>query len=309
MSQIVTLTLNPTVDKSSTVEHVVAERKLRCSEPEYHPGGGGLNVARAVAHLGGDALAYWTCGGAIGQLLKDLLDAESISHQPIEISEMTRENLIVFENSSEQQYRFGMPGAALREEEIQNCINQLTELNPLPDYLVLSGSLPPQVDKGLYARLAEAIPESCRVILDTSGEPLQRGLEASVYLVKPNMHELEQLAGQEIKSDSQIREVAESIIEENKAEVVVTSLGSGGVVFTTSERHEVIRAPMVKIRSKVGAGDSMVAGIVHALSQQKPIGEAVRYGVAAGSAAVETEGTELCRKENTERLFREIMER
>ncbi len=306
MPSIVTLTLNPAVDKNSEVQQVVAERKLRCEEPEYHPGGGGLNVARAIAELGGDVAAYWTCGGAIGQLLRQLLDDEEVAHTPIEIEAQCRENLIVYERSSELQYRFGMPGAPLKPDEIEACIDMLRAIDPPPDYLVLSGSLPPGVDDALYAKVASAMPSSCRVVLDTSGVPLQHGLDAPIYLVKPNMRELGQLAGQEVKDDSQIRDVACSLIDQAKVEAVVTSLGSGGAVLTTADEHRHVRAPTVSIRSKVGAGDSMVAGLVLALSQGKLLADALRFGVAAGSAAVMTGGTELCRREDAERLFREM---
>lgn len=306
--KIVTLTLNPTVDKNCSVEQVVAERKLRCGRPTYHPGGGGINVARAITELGGEVAAYWPCGGAIGELLRQLLDEECVEHYPIAIRAMTRENLIVFEQSSEQQFRFGLPGATLTDEEIESVLELLRADDPPPDYLVLSGSLPPDVDEDLYAQIAKSMPESCRVILDTSGQPLRYGLESLVFLIKPNMYELEQLAGRTIEDDAQIREVARSLIGEGKAEVVVTSLGSGGAVLTTTDEHEQVRSPTVKIRSKVGAGDSTVAGTVFALSQGKPLADAVRYGVAAGAAAVMTEGTELCRRQDTDRLYKEMME-
>ena len=110
MASIITLTLNPAVDKSCSVEHVRPEDKLRCHNVQHHAGGGGLNVARAVAKLGGNALAFWTCGGALGELLRIVLDDEGIDHRPISIADMTRENVIVSEESSNQQYRFCMPG-------------------------------------------------------------------------------------------------------------------------------------------------------------------------------------------------------
>ncbi len=306
MPSIITLTLNPAVDKNSQVQQVVAERKLRCEPPVHHPGGGGLNVARAITELGGDVEAYWACGGAIGQLLSQLLDEEHIVHHPLSIDAQTRENMILFERSSEQQYRFGMPGPSLTADEIRTCLDTLLAIEPPPEYLVLSGSLPAGVDEALYARVAEAMPASCRVVLDTSGTPLQRGLETPLFLLKPNMRELGQLAGRPVEDDSQIRNVARSLIDQGKVEVVVTSLGSGGAVLTTAETHRHIRAPTVNIRSKVGAGDSMVAGLVLALSEGKPLADAMRFGVAAGSAAVMTGGTELCRRENTERLFRKM---
>jgi len=307
MPQIVTLTLNPCVDKTSSVQQVVAERKLRCTKPIYHPGGGGINVARAITELGGDCTAYWPCGGEMGELLRQLLDTEKIEHHTIPIGAMTRENLIVFEEASEKQYRFGMPGAELTRHEVQSCKKLLQAIDPPPDYLVLSGSLPPGVDKSFYAEIAKTMPAECRVILDTSGEPLKLGLETPLFLIKPNFHELEQLAGTTIEYDAQISEVAHSLIEAGKVKVVVTSLGSGGVMLTTADDHQHLRSPTVKIRSKVGAGDSMVAGIVFALSTGRGILDAVRYGVAAGAAAVMTEGTELCRRKDVERLYEEMM--
>lgn len=306
MKQIVTLTLNPALDKNCAVDQVVAERKLRCDVPYYHPGGGGLNVARAIAELGGQANAYWTCGGAVGQLLSQMLDHETVEHYPLNIAAMTRENLIVYERSSERQYRFGMPGAKLTDEELEKCIERLAAIDPAPEYLVLSGSLPPGVGEETYARVASRMSSTCCVVVDTSGPALKRGLETPLYLIKPNMRELGQLAGRAIERDAEIRDVALSLIDAGKVQIVVTSLGSGGAMVTTTEEHEHIRAPTVRIRSKVGAGDSMLAGIVFALSQGKSAANAARFGVAAGSAAVMTEGTELCHRADVERLYGEM---
>jgi 6-phosphofructokinase 2 len=141
------------------------------------------------------------------------------------------------------------------------------------------------------------------VILDTSGPPLRQGIEGGVYLIKPNIRELSELAGKDRLEDAELREVARGLIASGKVHVVVTSLGSAGVVMVTEQHCENIRAPTVKVRSKVGAGDSTVAGIVLGLAQETDILDAVRLGVAAGSAAVMTEGTELCRREDVWRLY------
>jgi len=308
MSEIVTLTLNPTIDKSVSVDRVVAEHKLRCSAPRFEPGGGGINVTRAVNKLGGTARALWTRGGATGELLEQLLDAEDIDHYPLPVAGLTRENLIVDETVSDQQYRFGMPGEALRDEELQDCLTRLGRLDPVPDYLVLSGSLPPGAPIDTYARIARAVPEGSRVILDTSGEALRQSLQERLFLIKPNLRELGQLAGRELEDDTDIREVARGLIGEDRVTVVVTSLGAGGVTVTTADAHHHVRAPTVPIRSKVGAGDSTVAGIVLALARGKTILEAVRFGVAAGAAAVMSAGTELCGRDDTERLYGQISE-
>lgn len=306
MPRIVTVTLNPALDKSCSVDQVVPERKLRCGAPTYHPGGGGINVARAVAELGGEVAAYWACGGAIGGLIGQLLDERGIEHYPIAIGAMTRENLTVYGESSGQQFRFGMPGGTLRDEEIRSFLEALGGGASPPDYLVLSGSVPPEVDEGLYTRIMRMMPDSCRVILDTSGAALRLGLGAKPFLIKPNLRELSQLAGRSIEDDVQIREFTRALVRQERAQAVVTSLGTGGAVLTTTDGYEHVSAPTVKIRSKVGAGDSMVAGIVFALSTGRTIPDAVRFGVAAGAAAVMREGSELCGRHETERLYEEM---
>lgn len=306
MTRLITMTLNPAVDKSCHVDQVVPERKLRCRDVRYDPGGGGLNVARAVKELGGEVVAYWMGGGPTANLLSDLLDEIGLNHERLPIQALTRENLIAYEESSGQQFRFGMPGAVPTATEIESVLYQFQAIDPPPDYCVLSGSLPPGVDEDLYAQISRSLPSSCRVILDTSGRSLQRGLESPVFLIKPNIGELGELSDEPIESDEQIHEVAGKLIAEGKTQVVVTSLGSGGVALTTSDLREHIRAPTVKIRSKVGAGDSTVAGIVLGLSQGKDLSDAVRFGVAAGSAAVMTDGTELCHRKDTEQLFRQM---
>lgn len=303
MAAIVTLTLNPAVDKNTAVPHVRPEKKLRCEMPEFHPGGGGLNVARAIAKLGGSALALWTCGGHSGRLLADLLDEEQIEHQPLPVAEATRENLIAYERQSGQQFRFGMPGARLSEQEMQQCLDSVAALDPAPEFLVLSGSLPPGVPTSFYAQVAHAAPSSARVILDTSGPALLEGAEQGLFLIKPNLAELESFAGREIKDEGDVAVLSRQLIDAGRTQAVFTSLGSAGAVLVTADTCLRVHAPTVHIRSKVGAGDSMVAGIVLALQRGESLTSAARFGVAAGTAAVMTEGTELCRREDTERLY------
>jgi len=308
MSKIVTLTLNPCVDKSSAVSQVMAERKLRCESPRYEPGGGGLNVARAVKKLGGEANALWTCGGVIGDLLRELLDEEGAAHDPIPVRGLTRENFIVQEAESGQQYRFGFPGARLEEQEQEGVRTRIAGLDPTPAYLVLSGSLPAGVPDDFYAKVARSAGGAARIVLDTSGAALTRGLEAPVFLLKPNLTELSDLAGRAVREDEAIREASRELVRDERAQVVVTSLGSAGAVLVSKDFEERISTPTVPISSKVGAGDSTVAGMVLALSRDEPLERAVRFGVAAGAAAVMTPGTGLCRREDTERLYQHLLE-
>jgi len=304
MQRVVTLTMNPTIDKSAKAPRVAAGQKLRCESPRHEPGGGGVNISRAIGRLGGQSLALYPAGGAIGGMLESLLDQEGVAHRPVSIQEMTRENLMIFDQSTDEQFRFGMPGPTLTEEEWQACLRELSELDPRPDYVVGSGSLPPGAPEEFYARMARLVREmGGRAIVDTSEGPLRKAAEEGVYLLKPNMRELGQLAGREIEGESDQEAVARRIVESGKAEVVVLSLGAAGVLLATEKEMERLRAPTVPIRSKIGAGDSMVAGIVLALARGEALHDAVRFGVAAGSAAVMTPGTELCRRSDTERLY------
>jgi len=306
MAKIATLTMNPAVDLSCISSHVTPDEKLRIFDVKREPGGGGLNVARVIVELGGDCLALWTCGGLNGQMLRELLDLEKINHQPLPIGEMTRENITVQEQDTNRQFRFVMPGPCITDKEAEHCLQHVRNLSPAPDYLVLSGSLPPGVRDDFYARAVSAASEKTRIVVDTSGPALHQALEAGVFLIKPNLRELGELTAQRITDDSQIGQSAREIIESGGAEIVVTSLGAGGAVLVAGDRTEFVRAPTVPIRSKVGAGDSMVGAIVYGLADGMPVSDAVRLGVAAGAAAVLTPGTRLCRREDVERLYDEM---
>ena len=307
MPQIVTLTINPALDKSTEVEHVVPDRKLRCDSPQWQPGGGGINVARVVQRLGGSPLAVYPAGGPQGEMLRDLLDEEALAQEVVSIDGLTRESFAVREKASNQQYRFSVPGPTLSESDWQRCLAALHDLAPAPDYVVLSGGLAPGVPADLYGQVAEwARKRHTRVVLDTHDEPLRQGVEAGVYLVKPNLRELRQLTGQDLEGEEEQRQALRRIVEEDGARYVVLSLGAAGAVFAGPKGTERLRAPTVTIRSKVGAGDSMVGGIAWALAQDYSPLEAARFGVAAGAAAVMTPGTELCHGDDAVELYEQI---
>jgi 6-phosphofructokinase 2 len=222
----------------------------------------------------------------------------------VPIAGLTRESLAVREKASSQQYRFSVPGPVLTKKEWQACLDLLQNLDPAPEFVVLSGGLPPGVPDDFYGRMALwARQRGTRVILDTHHEPLKRAVDAGVFLVKPNLRELRQLMDKDLADEEAQLEAIRQIVETEGAQYVVLSLGAAGAVFAGPGGVEEIRAPTVTIRSKVGAGDSMVGGIVWALSQDRAPLEAARFGVAAGAAAVKTQGTELCHREDTLELY------
>jgi 6-phosphofructokinase 2 len=304
---VTTLTMNPAIDESTAVPYVLPDQKLRCRPPRYEPGGGGINVARAIRKLGGDALACFPVGGPGGELLKRLLEAEGVSQEPLPIAGWTRENLNVFEEVSGRQFRFCKPGPTLRGEEWAALLEGVYQRRPLPDFLVASGSLPPGVPADFYARLAARARErGIRIVLDTSGEALTRAVSGGVYLLKPSLREFQTLTGERDLDEPALARAAGTAIERGWCEVLVLSLGAAGALWRTATEWGRLAAPTVRVRSGVGAGDSMVAGIVLSLARGRPLREAVRFGVAAGAAAVMNLGTELCHLEDAERLYHQV---
>ena len=300
---IVTLTVNPCIDESVTVDQIVPDRKLRCGPPCYEPGGGGINVARAIRRLGGEALAIYPAGGAAGDLLRALLAAEGIPQRPLPITGWTRENFNVWEETTGHQFRFVLPGPELVASEQETCFAELELLNPFPRYLVASGSLPPGVPSDFYARVARLTRErGGRFVLDTSGEAARAALQAGVFLVKPSLREFQHLTGLADAEEPHLVSESKRWIEAGRSQVVVLSLGAAGVLGVSAKSVERLPSPTVPVRSTVGAGDSMLAGIVLRLQQGLPLCEALRFGVAAGAAAVMNPGTELCHRADAERL-------
>jgi 6-phosphofructokinase 2 len=288
---------------------MVPEHKLNCEPPKVEPGGGGINVARGLRRLGLAARAVFVAGGPPGEYLSQLVAEEGIEGQPVPVAAWTRENLTVVDHATNQQYRFGMPGATLTDEEQAQVLAQLAALTPAPDVLVASGSLPPGVPPEFMGRLARwARGAGIKLVVDTSGEALQCAVNEGVYLLKPNLSELSRLAGvQELDSES-AAQAAQALIAQGKCEIVVVSLGPNGACLVTRDGQDYIPAPAVKKRSTVGAGDSLVAGMVFALSQGRPVHEAARMGVACGTAATMNPGTELFHPADAERLFQWLLQ-
>lgn len=300
---IVTVTLNPAVDVHTGVAEVVPDRKLRCRAPTYDPGGGGINVARAVHRLGGDALACFPCGGAAGELLRGLLTAEGVRQLAIPIAGTTRENLNAREDATGRQFRFCLPGPTLDPTEWHTVLARVAALRPAPAFLVASGSLPPDVPVNAYAELARvAAALGSRFVLDTSGEPLRRALGSGIHLLKPSRRELLDMVGRPACDDAELPDVATGVVARGWCDVLVLSLGADGALVVGPELRQRLTTPPVAVASGVGAGDSMVAGIVLALVEGRTLAEATRRGVAAGAAAVMNPGTELCHRDDVERL-------
>jgi 6-phosphofructokinase 2 len=242
-------------------------------------------------------------------VLSQLLDQEGLVHIPIPSIKWTRENFAVTERSTDRQYRFGMPGSVIPEEEWKYTLMKLEKTRPTPEFIVASGSLPQGVPDDFYARVATIAKDmGAKLILDTSGEALKKAAGIGVYLLKPNADELADMAGKEDLSPEELEAFAQQLVREGLCEVMVVSLGAQGAILVTKD--EVFRAapPHIKPKSTVGAGDSMVAGMVHTLAQGWPLADVLKYGVAAGTATAMSPGSELCQKEVVDNIFAWIKE-
>lgn len=299
---IITLTVNPALDKSAHFSGLVPEQKIRCEAPLYDAGGGGINVSKAISRLEGTSLAVLASGGPSGEIIKEILNKELIAFQAIETKNWTRESFVAVDDNTNSQYRFNFPGTAVTETEKNQIIQVVEGLES--KFLVVSGSLRDGLPVGFYQKMAQIAKKSnSKLIVDTAGEALEKVLETGAYLIKPNVGELAKLIGVDRLEMEEVNEAAKKIIAKGGAEIVVVSLGPQGAVLVTKDVYEYVPAPNVAKKSTVGAGDSMVGGMVWALSQNKSLKEVIRWGVACGSAATMNEGTQLFKLEDAKRLF------
>ncbi|TFC84747.1 1-phosphofructokinase family hexose kinase [Cryobacterium sp. TmT2-59] len=304
---ILTLTVNPALDVSTSTERVVSEHKLRCGASRLDPGGGGMNVARVVQRLGGQALAVYTAGGPTGEAYRRLIEAEHIPTLVVPISGSTREDFTVDETTTGKQFRFVLEGPELGEAEWRACLALVEAAIPVNGFVVASGSLPPGVPDDFYARVARlAHQRDARCIVDASGDALAEALAEGVYLVKPSRRELDEYAGATLESEESQVDVASTLVGRGAAELVALTLGGAGAVLASAAGVMRLPVPRVQVQSTVGAGDSFLGAFVLRIAQGHPVEAAFRAGVAAGSATAMTPATELCRRADVERLEAEL---
>ncbi len=309
MPLIVTLTLTPSLDTATSTAKVYPEGKLRCLTPVFEPGGGGINVARAITHLGGQATALLPSGGPTGAHLVELLQQEGVTVDALQTHDWTRQNLHVVSDATGEQFRFVMPGAALHDDEWQQLLAKIAQL-PAGTLLVLSGSLPPNMTTVAVTELLQcARQHGLRTIVDSSGEALKAAVAfGGLELLKPNQSELAELTGQSLEQPDQVVNAARALISQGAAKRIVVSLGPQGALAVDAEQCiQVVPPPVIK-RSTVGAGDSMVGAMVLKLAEDAPLADMVRFGVAAGTAATMNLGTKLCSKEDTEKLYQYLQQ-
>lgn len=306
-TDILTLTMNPALDVSTSTDKVTDTHKLRCAAAQFHPGGGGINVARVLQRLGSNCLALYPAGGMNGQRLRQLLDQEQVRSQSLAIAGETRESFHVHETASGRDFRFVLPGPALNTAEWQACLDVVSGAAAPPSWLVASGSLPPGVPVDFYAQLTRlARTRGSRVVLDSSGPALAAALAEGVHLIKPSLRELRELTGLPLETDPQRLAAARTLIAAGQAQIVALSLGEEGALLVTAGQALRASAVPVTVASTIGAGDSFVGGLVWALSRQTDLAQAFRYAMGSAAAALLSAGTALCQPADVERLSKQV---
>ncbi|MEM8801546.1 MAG: 1-phosphofructokinase family hexose kinase [Pseudomonadota bacterium] len=306
-SHILTITLNPTVDFCTTSPEITAGPKLRCTEPQIDPGGGGINVARAVKLLGGQATALVAIGGATGAHLLQLLALEGVPTVAFQGPGETRQSMSVINQTSGEQFRFVMPGPAWEEPDVPRALASVDQAAGEDTLVVLSGSQPPGVAKDFPSILSEHVAgRQARLIVDISGPALFHLAERqrdSLYVLRMNGEEGEELAGRPLPTREDTAAFARDLVSRGVARIVIVARGADGSVMATEDGAWHGVSPPAPVISKVGAGDSFVGGFTYSLAQELPVEECLRWGVAAASAATMTEATRLCDPEVTKQQF------
>ncbi len=307
LATIVTLTVNPALDLSTSTGRVESEHKMRCGPTRVDPGGGGINVSRVIRELGGESTAIFAAGGPTGDAYQQYLRASGLDGTLVTIAESTRESFTVDETDTGEQYRFVLQGPTLDEGEWLACLAAVESAIRPGCFVVGSGSLPPGVPEDFYARMARTAKEhNARVVVDTSGPALTAALEEGIFLVKPSVRELAEFVGADLSEDDDHEAAAMELVERGAAEFVALTLGAQGAVLASADGLMRLPVPKVEVRSTVGAGDSFLGGFVVRLAQGRSAADAFRCAVAAGSATAMTPATELCHRADVERLEAEL---
>lgn len=301
---IATVTLNPTLDKTVTVEGLVIDETNRWTSFRRDPGGKGINVSRVLHELGYNTVAYGLVGNDIdGVTFQQLMKQKGVPFDFTPIKGEIRSNFIITNIKTHRQTRIDAPGPNISKEELGNLIGKITAITPPPEFLVFAGSVPPEVPDDIYRYLIEnAKTRGIKTVLDSDSVWLEEGIKAKPSVIKPNVYEAEQLLGVKLRDEHALIQALKEFIDQG-IEIAVISRGKEGLVISDGNMMLKVVPPLVEVSSTVGAGDSAIAGLIMKLSQGAGIEEAARMAAAAGTATALTPGTALCLKRDVDKLL------
>ena len=291
MSQIFTITLNPAVDRELTVPVINYDQVLRSKTQNVDFGGKGFNVSRMLKSLRAESTAMGFVGGKSGELLNEGLQSLGIQTDFVWISGETRTNVSIKSHDNDHYIKVNEPGPTITKEEQEALVEKISQLCQPGDWWIIAGSLPPGLPKDYYARLIEILQRhQAKVIFDASGQAFAQGCLSRPYLVKPNDVELQEMTGLPVESTEQIIKAANKL-QEMGIEIIVVSLGEKGALLLSQDENWWAKSPPIQEKNPIGAGDSLVGGMVYGLSKGYSLSESLRWGVASGAAAASLSGT------------------
>ncbi len=304
---ILTVTLNPAMDKTVEIENFQIGAVNRISSMRLDAGGKGINVSKTIKSLGGDTKAIGLLGGRTGSFIKNDLDRLGITNEFYFVQGETRTNLKIVDSHKKTTTDINEPGPKITLEDMEKVEEILINNIDRNTIAVFSGSIPAQGENGIYGKWIKAVKRAGgRAILDAEGELLRQGIMEGPCLVKPNLHELEGLLNKKIESIQQAESQGRSLIEQYGIEMMVVSLGEKGAIFINRHQSVLVHALKVDVKSTVGAGDSMVAALAYCMDKGYDFEKAAKLSVASGVASVMTQGTQASSLEKIQELERQI---
>ncbi len=303
---ITTIVLNPAVDKIYFVDNFEAGSMFRVKETIRSAGGKGINVSRVITTLGGDVLSLGFKGGHTGDWLVGQLEMLGAKTDFIEVDGESRTNNNIIDRVQGTETEVLETGPLITEEALQRFISVYDQALKKSGLIVCSGGLPTGVGNEIYKVLiTKAKKYDIKVILDSSGEVLKKGIEAKPYMIKPNLRELSSLVNRELKEIPDVLEACRSVQREG-VEIVLASLGEKGAILVTKEKCYRAQVPHIEVSNTIGCGDSMVAGFAAALSKGLGVKEALKLGAACGVNNAQYAEIGRVKKDEVYKLIEEI---
>jgi len=303
---IYTITLNPALDRTLWIQKVRDDVSNRILEEKSFAGGKRVDVSKVLKNLGVDNIALGFVGGFAGRELEGRLLNEGIETDFVRVSGETRTNIIIHETDTGKQLAFNASGPEIKPDELMQFIEQLEKL-PCGEVVAIGGSIPLGVSPEIYRKIINLVKKcQAKVVLDVDGEALRQGIKALPNVIKPNIHELSELAGRELKGLDDVVSAARSINQQG-VEIVLVSMGAKGILLVSDGEQYLAVPPNVNVESTIGAGDSSVAGFIFGLVQGKDLKQCLIYAVAAGTATTLRQGTALCQKDDFERIVPQVL--
>lgn len=306
MSKVLTVTLNPAIDKTIMLSQLEIGGLNRVEHMRLDPGGKGVNVAKVLRNFSVDVTVMGFMGNSQGELIQGSLLDMGIATEFTKVSGVTRTNLKIVDNQTKVTTEINEPGFEVKTEELQILRERLTHSLQEASYLVLGGSIPKGVSKDIYKEyILLAKEKNVQTILDADGEVLKEGIKAGPFAIKPNIYELEQLVGRSLVTEEDILNAGRELLREG-IEVIVISMGAKGAIVLNQQEAYRTTPFSITPQSTVGAGDSMVATMAYTFLERKPLEELARWVTAAGTVTASKAGTEVCSFDEVQRSLANV---